>query len=245
MVPSTSPIDDPRIVVPIDVSEPVSPAPDLIELLHPFRIVLLGYYRVPDQTALEQMRDARETEAKATLETIAAGIEGHTESLEQLVVFTHDRRKTIERIANEHRCDAVLTPGEIERIANVLVPLRGDPMIDRIVLFVAEMLRDDEVSVTLFHAVTDEEERTESEYVLRGAIDKLVERGIDRDRLTWEQEAAGNPVRAILDRATDHEVIVLGATKPSMRTRILGETSSKIIDRTDRPVLVVRRSRDG
>ncbi|PSO55661.1 MAG: hypothetical protein BRC31_00410, partial [Actinobacteria bacterium QS_5_72_10] len=43
-----------------------------------------------------------------------------------VLVFTEDRQDTIDRVADQHGCDAVLLPGEAGTVERILVPLRGD-----------------------------------------------------------------------------------------------------------------------
>lgn len=233
-------MDDPTILVPINVAEPSTPDPDLVELLHPLRVVLLGYYLVPDQAAPEQLRDEYEGEATETIERIGDAFADRGGDVEAVVVFTRDRSTSIDRLASEYDCDAVLLPGEFETVTRVLVPLRGDPNLDRIVTFVEALLRESDAKVTLYHAVTPNEDPTESEFILRGAADRLSEDGLDRDRIEWRQSETDAPVSDIVALADDHDVVVIGESEPSLRDRILGDVPNRIIDRTGKPVLVIR-----
>jgi nucleotide-binding universal stress UspA family protein len=45
----------PSVLVPVDVSTDERPDPQLLELLEPARVVLGGWYPVPDQTLPEQL----------------------------------------------------------------------------------------------------------------------------------------------------------------------------------------------
>lgn len=235
-------MDDPTILVPIDVSEPSSSEPDvaLVELLHPLRVVLLGYYPVPDQAAPEQLRDEYEAEATERIEQIADAFADRGGDVEAVVVFTRDRGASVDRLAAEYDCDAVLSPGTFERVERVFVPLRGDPNLERIVSFVGELLRESDATVTLYHAVTSGEDASESEFVLRGVADRLAESGLARERITWERSETDSPAAEIVSHAEDHDIVVIGESEPSLRDRILGDVPARIIDRTGRPVLVVR-----
>lgn len=234
------PADDPSILVPIDVSQPAAPDPHLVELLHPLRIVLLGYYLVPDQAAPDQLRAEYETEATETIERIATEFLDRGADVDPIVVFTRDRSASVDRVADERGCDAVLTPGDARAIDRVLVPLRGDVNLERIVRVVAELLEESHAGATLYHGVGTEEDATESEFILRGAVDRLVEDGVDEDRLEWEQSETESAAEDIIARAEDYDLVVLGETEPSLKEHILGDVPSQIIDRTGRPVLVIR-----
>ena len=63
----------------------------------------------------------------------------------------------------------MLTPGDVRAIDRILVPLRGDVNVDRIVRVVAELLDESDVTGTFYHAVGADEDPTESEFILRGA----------------------------------------------------------------------------
>ncbi len=236
-------MDDPTILVPIDVSESSTSIadPELVELLHPLQVVLLGYFPVPDQAAPEQLRDQYGEEATDRIERAADAFADRGGDVEAVVVFTRSRAESVDRLAAEYDCDVVLTAGEFERVDRVLVPLRGDPNLERIVAFVGELLAESDATVTLYHAVTPGEDPTQSEFILRGAADRLREDGLDRERITWEQSETESPAAEIVSLAADHDIVVIGESEPSLRGRILGDVPSRVIDRTGRPVLVVRR----
>jgi len=235
-------MDDPTILIPLDVSEPVAPARGLVELLHPMKIVLLGYYPVPDQTTPEQLQSEHGDEVTAAVDSIAESFTKRGASVEPLVVFTADRSKTVDRVANEYACDAVLTDGEVDGLTDVLVALKGDTNLDRIVSFVGDLLRENDANVTLFHVASDEEDAAQTEFILRGAADRLAEEGIDSSRIEWEQSTSDRAADEIATVAADHDIVVIGETKPSLKDRILGDVPTDIIDHIDRPVLIVRRS---
>lgn len=232
--------NDLSILVPIDVSEPSPPDPALVELLHPLRVVLLGYYPVPDQAAPDQLREEYEPEAIETLERMAEAFVDRGGDVEAVVVFTRDRSASVDRLAEERNCDAVLSPGEFREIKRVLVPLRGDPNLERIIEVVGGLLDESDAEVTLYHAVTPEEDPTASEFLLRGAADRLAEDGVDRDRIRWEQSKTDSPAGEIVSLSDEYDIVVIGESEPSLRDHILGDVPNRIIDRTGRPVLVIR-----
>ena len=170
---------DSSILVPVDVSDDDSPAQPLVDLCRSVDVVLLGYYPVPDQVAPAQLRQDYESEATATLAEMADGFRASGIDITDVLVFTHDRTDTIDRVANEHGCDAVLTPSEVERIERVLVPVRGDTNLERIVSLLAGIMRMSDVSVTFFHSVAEDSDPSHGEFLVRGAVDRLDEAGID------------------------------------------------------------------
>jgi len=234
---------EPKIFVPIDVSIPEEFDRNVLKLFGPQPVLLLGYYPVPDQSATDQARSQFGEEAAAALDEIAEGFSEETE-VETVLVFTHDTGKTIERVTMEHDCEAVLTPGDVDDIENVLVPIRGDPNLDNIAAFVGELMRETDATVTLFHAASDEDEGSTGEYILRGVADRLVEDGVDTDRIERRQTVDGSPTDEILELAEEHDVLIIGESEPSLRKRILGNVPSNVIDGTEKPVLIVRKTED-
>lgn len=231
---------DSTILVPVDVSRTEPPDRSILELLQPVDVVVLGYYPVPKQTAPAHLKEDHEEEAAARLDDVVADFEGTEHEVDGVLVFTKDRQDTVDRIADQHDCDAVLVPGEATTVERILVPLRGDVNLDRIVSLVADLLRASDATATLFHAVQSGADPSQGEYMLRGAADRLAEDGIDRERVAWELSTSGEAESEILVLADDHDLVVLGETEPSLRERIIGSVLTPILDQLTRPAIIVR-----
>jgi len=236
-------LQNPTILVPIDVSDPDEPALDLVNVLHPLRIVVLGYYPVPDQAAPQQIREKYEQDAKDSLEASIQPFATAGADVESVLVFTRDRVQTVDRIANEFDCDAVLVPGTIESLTDVLVSLKDEQNMFRVLSVVALIMEADDPRVTLFHAESIEKGSAKSELYLRGATDWLVEQGLDRESITWVEPTAETQETDLLELADSHDFVVMGEHEPGLRERVLGELPNRVQDRTGRPVLVVRKER--
>lgn len=238
----SEPISDPTILVPIDASDAEDPPGALFELLGPHKLVVLGYYPVPDQTATEQARNQFGEEATAAIDAFADRFANGGAGAESLVVFTHDRSKTIDKIAAEYDVDAVLTPGVMgETLDRILVPLRGESNLERILGFVGVLLRESDARATIFHVVESDEEASRGELLVRGACDRLeTEEGIDGARLDWRQETGSSTTNAIVSIGEEYDLLVAGESKPSLPERILGEITDSLIDESADPVLIVR-----
>lgn len=230
------PIGDLTILVPVDISEPELPNLGVLELLQPFEVVLLGYFLVPDQAEPAHLREEYEAEAAARLDEVGSRLDRTT----QVVVFTHDRETTIDRVADQHDCDAVLSVGDTAAIDRILVPIRGDANLERIVSVVAGLLQGTAARATFFHSVDPDSGQSVGEFMLRGAVDRLTEYGIDPDRVDWTLTRDGTPRRDIAEASADYDLVVVGETEPSLRDRIIGDVLSRIIDSIDKPTLVVR-----
>lgn len=231
---------EPTVLVPIDVSTAERPDPELLALFRTVEVVLVGWYPVPDQTAPGQLQAEKEEEAVERVESVAAEYPDDGATVETLVVFTHDRATTIDRVAEEYGCDVVVVPDDVATVERVLVPLRGDVNVDRILTVVGAALRESDVSVTLFHARPEDEAPGVGERLLDGAMEELVEAGIDATRLETQSVQTDSPVDGIVDAAAEHDVVVIGETEPSLVEDVLGDVPSRIVERAGRPVLIVR-----
>ncbi|SFR61156.1 hypothetical protein [Halogeometricum limi] len=230
------PIGELTILIPIDVSNPDPPGLEVIDALRPFEVILLGYFPVPDQAEPALIKHEYEDEASARLARIAEGRDGVTEVL----VFTHDREATIDRIADQYDCDAVLTAGDTDHIEKVLVPIRGDANVERIVSVVAGLLGRSDATATFFHSALEDAEPSQGEFLLRGAVERLTEYGIDGSRVDWKLSEEGDPSQNIVAMGTAYDIVVLGETEPSLRERIIGVFLSTLIDEIEIPALIVR-----
>jgi nucleotide-binding universal stress UspA family protein len=233
--------ENPTVLVPVDVSTQERPDPELLKLLGPARVVLLGWYPVPDQTAPGQLRDEHESEAVDRIEAVAEALPADGPDVETVVVFTHDRATTVDRVAEDAESDVVVVPDDTQRGERVFVPIRGDVNVDRILGVVGALLEDNEVSVTLFHATPEsDEDPSVGDLLLDSAADELAAAGIDAERIEQDHVVTDSTVDEIVAAASDHDVVVIGETEPSLVEQILGDVPSEIIDRSDRPVFVVR-----
>ena len=224
------------ILVPVDLSDDETPATDLLTVSDAVDLVVLGYYPVPDQLAPSQVKTDRETEAERRLDEVVAAVGRDVTSL---IVFTHDRGETVDRVADEHGCDAVLVPGSHTDTERVFVPLRGDENLDRILSLVADLLRRGGATATLFHA-TDTSERERGQSLLEDAVGRLSKAGIDRSRVETRLSEADDAGAAVVEAAREFDILVIGETEPSLTDRILGRVPTRLADEVDRPAFVVR-----
>ena len=230
------PIGELRILVPVDISRKELPEFDFLDFLQPFEVILLGYFPVPEQADPALIKHEYEAKAESRLDEIA---ESRAETTEVLV-FTHDREATIDRVAEQYDCDAVLTAGEMDQIGRILVPLRGELNLERIISVVAELLRCSHATATIFHSISEDADPDQVESLLQGTVDRVAEFGVQNERIDWKIAENGGPDRDIVSLAEEYDIIVLGETEPSLRERIIGDVLSRIIDEIAIPALIVR-----
>lgn len=225
----------PKILIPVAVLDGQTLPQSLVEFLAPSEIVLLGYHVLPEQTPTEQASMQFEERAQSAVADIAQTFEAAGRDVETRVAFTHDREKTLDRVAAEVGATAVLLPNPVGDVEDVLVPLRGSVDVDRLADLVATLLADGETRVTLWE-VTPEEMGLLSE-----AEETLLDRGLSAAQIRVESNEGQTPVRGVVDRSSEFDVVVMGEGSESLLTTVLGEESQRIAEGAVAPVLVVRR----
>ncbi|WP_396613588.1 universal stress protein (plasmid) [Haloferax sp. S1W] len=233
--------DDVRVLVPVEILKGEVISEQLLRFLSRGTIVVLAYHEIPEQTAPEQAREQFESKAQEELADLVETIELFGGTVETRLVFTHDAEQTIERVTIESDCDAVLRSNPTPPIERLLVPVKEQINLETIAKVVAALSQQPSLDITLFHAASDESKGADGEELLGAISDELVVRGVRRDNISRVVTAAEAPLRAIIDAAEDHDIIVIGEAKPTLRERLFGETSKRIADQTVGPVLVVRR----
>lgn len=229
------------ILVDVELPDP-PPVPEaLVDLLASVRVVLVGWYAVPEQTSPEQAREQFSDEAQAALDRVAAAFERATAEVETHLVFTGSKIDTISRVANERACDAVYLSGPLERIRQILVPLRGAQNTMSIAAFVADLARDYTANVTLVHVMEgDEQEEEIRERVLGAVAASIMDRGVDENIIRRRVIQSNDPAKAIIDMAGDFDMVVLGETEPSVRDILFGTVPEQVAASAHIPVIVVR-----
>lgn len=235
-------VDSPqhRVLVPLDVLGGSGVPTTIVDAFASASVVLLGYHQVPDQTPTEQARTQYETRARRELTEQRSVFEAAGCDVESRLVFTHNRFTTFERIAVDLDCDAVLLLNPAPVLERFLVAIRGDVTLDYIARLVSTILIDTDIDVTLFHVATKEKRREAAEELLATARAAFEAHGTDRDRITCTVVVDDSPTDAIVAAAADHDLVVAGESRPSIRRYIFRDRAERIAKRTIDPVLVIR-----
>lgn len=233
-----------RVLVPVDVLEGETLPESVCDVLAPLPVVLLGYHVLPEQTPPGQARLQFEEQAQDALDDLAAAVEEAGGEAETRLVFTHDAEQSIDRVADETGCGAILQPNPTGEVERLLVPLRGEVDVDRIAAFAAALVADRDIAITLHHVAGSEAAIPDGESMLDRADAALREAGVPEAAITQEIVVSDAPVLTIAEAATDHDLVVIGERAPSLRTLVFGEDAERIADRSLGPVVVVRRARD-
>lgn len=235
--------DRPTVLVPIRVLEGEGVQDGVPELLANAHVVLLGYHVIPDQTAPGQARMQFEERATDRLAEFASLFEAAGATVETELVFTHEKQQTFDRQIREHDCLAVLVPQATKPPESVLVPIRGTVGSSRIARTVAGLFAGTEVDVTLYHLASEEETDEDAETMLDAIRSRLVERGIEKDRVDLRIDREEGPRAAIVDAATDYDAVVMGESSPSLATFVFGMAADDVAEQFLGPVIVVQREK--
>ena len=239
--PSTHP--KPTVLVPVAVHGEASLPGGTAALLANARVVVAGYYEVPEQTATEQAREQFGESAKTTLHELAATLADVGATVETRLVFTHEAATTIDRIVYEHDCLAVLVANHVERVDDVLLAVRGLVGLEQNAALVAGLFADRGVDVTVYHGRDADEPAADARGVVTETEWALRERGMKASTIETVIEQTNEPVAAIARQAADHDVVVMGETNPSVTTVVFGMPADRVAERFEGPVLVVQRPR--
>lgn len=239
----TSPDRGWKVLVPVEILAGETVPDSVAELLATLPVVVLGYHVLPEQTAPGQARMQFEARAQAKLDDLADAFVDAGGNAETRLVFTHDEEQTIDRVAGETGCGAILVPNPARDVERVLVPLRGEVDTARIAGFVVALVDDRDIAVTLSHVANSEEGVEAGRSLVDDAAARLREAGIPAGAIAAEVTVSGTPVEAIATTATDHDAVVMGEIEPSLGSVLFGEASERVAARSLGPVVVVRRER--
>jgi nucleotide-binding universal stress UspA family protein len=222
-----------RVIVPVAVLANEAVPFGLTELLATMDVTVLGYHVLPEQTPPDQARQQYEERANAALADVAEEFRAAGGDADYRLVFTTDRPKTVRRVADEVSARAYAISGATGAIDRLLVSLSGDVAADRILEFVAELVGDREIDVTLLRVAGDE-----GAIPLEDARSRLADAGIDARTVLAEETG---PLDALVAAVPDHDAIVMGEQAPSLQSFLFGDITDRVAAESVGPVLVVRR----
>lgn len=209
-----------------------------------FDVVLFGYWETPEGADPSAVREEHEPEAQAELYDLAARFSRAGASTDIRLKFgpaskgMTDLQTEIPALTD---VDAVVIPDRITLWNNVLVPLRDDRNADRIVEFLSAFDRDSMFALELFHVAGDQGAVEDARDMLDGVRSALLEEGFSETDLEVTVTVASDPNAAIVERATGHNVVVIGESEEQTdTTKFLGRIYEHVAEDTDVPVVVVR-----
>ncbi|RZH67221.1 universal stress protein [Natrinema altunense] len=231
---------DHRVLIPVAIFEGESVPRTIVDALASIPVVLLGYRELPDQTGTDQARAQYGDRARAELEELRTIFEEAGCDVTSRLAFTHDRLETFERVAVDDSCDAVLVLNPAPVLETILVAVRSEVNVEHIARLLATILDGTTLELTLFHVAPDESKRAAGTELLETARSELVAAGVDGGRIDSTVVVDESPTDAIVEAAADHDLLVAGESRPSIRRVIFRDRVKRLARRTVDPVLVIR-----
>jgi hypothetical protein len=229
------------VLVPLRVLEGESVPAALVETLAPVPVLLLGYHVVPEQTAPGQARMQFEERAQGELDDLRASFVAAGGSAETRLVFTHDARTTVERVAVEEGAGSILLCNPAPSVDRVLVAVAAAISLDRIADAVAPLVVGSDLPVTVYHAAGTDADAEATAPLLSDLARKLVERGVDGDAVTRRVDVTDTPIHDVSALAGEFDLVVLGESEPELLDRVFGDRTERVAEESLTPTLVVRR----
>lgn len=212
--------------------------------LHGFNVLLYGYWDISEGTTPEAAREAHEIEAEAILYELAAEFSHAGAATDIELHFGPvgaDQRILQKRIIEDTDSNAILLADNLRSVTNVLVPLRDDRHAAQIIDFVSAFDTDSIFVIELYHVAADADAVESAERMLESVKDTLLDRGFSESNFELTVEVADNPRSAIVARARNYNIVVVGETEQDdFEDRLFGPTSQYIADESDTPVIVIR-----
>lgn len=221
-----------HVLVPVAILEDESVSMGLSEFLAPVTVTVLGIHELPEQTPPDQARNQFEDRAMAVLEDICAEFEAAGGTAYSRLVFTHDRRKSIDRVAAEIEADAYVLPGVGGKIEKLLVSISGQMTVEPIVDFVTTIVAGRDIDVTLLW----NESASDTDLTFSAVRTRFADSEVACDAKT----VSGHFMQTVRDEIHTHDAVIMGEKASSLASLIFGDETERMAAESLGPVLVVR-----
>lgn len=223
-----------QVLVPVEVLEGGTLSQGVVEALGGLEVMLAGYHVVPDQTTPEQARDQFGERAEERLDEIAAVLEEAGATVESTMVFTHDEKKTIERLREEHEPEAILHHHPSVEFDSVFVPLHPEFTTERIAGFVAELLVDEDAKVYVRGYGEDGNARA------RTFEGELEDQRVERAQTVYDAAELEGFVASASEDADEHSMVVVQRRDEGLKQKLadaaFGTIGERVAEASRRPV---------
>ncbi len=224
----------PTILVPFELFRGESIPPGTFELLAETHVVLLGYFKVPDQTAPGQASMQFEERGEQLLEDLSDRFEEAGAVVDSLLCFTRDPDDSVARIAMDFDCEARLIINQVADVEDVLLAVTADLDTETVIGIFGAMFLQSRPTVHLLDIGKE---------VSPEAVDRvrrtLVSIGFDDEDITVRDARARRPVPRVVEAAADVDVVVITRQRHGLETYILGDRAKRIAKGYVGPVLVI------
>lgn len=233
----------PRVLMPLEVPRPeATPAPNLLAFQR-LELLVLGYRLTPEQTSPEQAREELGAQARADMDAVVHELRSQDVQVSGELVFTPDLSATVRRYIDEHRCHAVLTPGEVSEAKRVLVPVYRPEQIDaRLCTILRELALSGGQQVTFAVVASEEgvaEERRDEAELGRMALRCLARTGLARGRIRTTRVPGPDVAAALRSVKEEGDLVVVAEADPEERGHLFETLHERLVAAVSGPVLVV------
>lgn len=231
--------ENPRILVYVDCSESIEYEDIPLEIFSPADVVLLGIHPVSDQATPEQTRDNFGEEAEQILEETKSRFSLSNVKARTVLKFTSDPTETMNKVAREKECDAILTPGEFETLDQILVPVKGTEHTPSMTRFISNLFRNSSRNLTLMGFITEEDDESDHHSHLERFRHDLVEQGVDEQKIDLRTEVVDDVEEALIEKINQYDLAILGQSEPEPKDVIFGSVHETVLDNTVVPLVTV------
>jgi nucleotide-binding universal stress UspA family protein len=228
------------LLIPIEFPDPEPLPSTFVGGFTSCRVLLVGTYETGPEVDTEE-RHRREIEAYNTLYSYANQFVQAGDTAEVELVMEEDVADAPSRIAEKRDVDALMAPNPITTLDDVLVAVRDPEFVEPLARFVGLLDQDVLLHTTLLSVAESADEEDEKRALLDDLQGAMTDSGFDRTAIDTEVVVSDDPAFAISEAARDHDLVILGETQDAEFERVFGATYESIADRTELPIVVVRR----
>lgn len=229
-----------RILIYVDCSEDIEYERIPIELFSSLDVILLGIYPVSDQATPEQTRDNFGGKAEETVQLAVDHFSLSDVDPETMVKFTSEPVETMNDVASDSDCDAILTPGEFDGLERILIPVKGTEDAGAMTTFICDLLEGSPKNVTLVGFVTDEAEEPDHHSHLEQFEDDLVSGGLEDGKIEIRTKIVDDVEHALIKEIDQYDLAILGESEPELRDVVVGNVHENVLDSTVVPLITIR-----
>ncbi|MFB6356795.1 MAG: universal stress protein [bacterium] len=228
-----------RILVYLDLTEDVEYDCLPLELFSSLTVVLLGIYPVSDQATPEQTRDNFGDEAERIMDEVESRFFEQDVDTERCIKFTSDPVETLNSVALEQECDAILTPGEFESLERILVPVKGTEQFERMAGFIDDLLAKSPQNVTLVGFVEEKETTSDRRSYLEQFQNELTSGEMREEMIEIRVDTVEDVESMLIEEIEQYDLAVLGESEPELVDVVVGSVHENVINETTVPIITV------
>lgn len=237
---------EPRIMMPVEVSEPPQLPHLLLDAFRNLKLFLLGYKIVPEQTSPQQASEESEGEEQEALDEITDEVAGKGIDVTSQLTYTPDLAASLDKYIRDHNCQAVLTPKPMQSLRRLLVPIyHSDQVNRRLNTILRDLAGSSGLPVTLLVLESGEKESeaaTSLEALQRYAIQQLMRVGLSSKQIRSNRVGVSSLVEAVEQIAEDDDLVILSESGKEPRDQLFTTILEEMQEAVSCPTLVILRN---